>query len=111
MDVVKKMVEKKSVEDKPVDMQYEESITKEQHDKIVETAVQDVAEEKKVLNDRLKAIAEDQHKIVDTIEVLTKFTSDLVKPEYTEKDKDGKDVKKTGALWQLIIKAKKIGAF
>ena len=79
------MTEEKMVkEEKPVDMQHEETFG----------------------ND-IQEIKETQMKIVDSLQQITSFITKL--PKQTYKDDEGNE--KEGPLWNLMKKAKGIGAF
>ena len=59
---------------------------------------------------QLKEIKETQTQIVDSMKGILDFITELPKMDYTVEE-DGKKVTKSGPLWTLIKKAKKVGAF
>ena len=79
--------------DKPIDIQHEEEMAANAEG--VSTLSQ--------LND----IRKTQEQIVDSLKQITDFITALPKQEY--EDENG--VKKNGPLWELIKRAKKVGAF
>ena len=74
-------------EKKPVDIQHEEEMAKDD------------------LNTQLREIRDMQSKIVDSMQTITTFITDLPK-QYIDKENT-----KPGPLWNLIKAAKKIGSF
>jgi len=78
--------------EKPIDMQHEEEMAKS-----------DVLQQ-------IKEIKDDQHKILDAMKEIVTFIKDLPRADYTV-EKDGVKEVKSGPLWALIKKAKKVGAF